>query len=119
MVGEYNARVDKRKALSSAQEVGDLAKAGDTTAREAIEVVGAWLGFGLANVLPALNPTVVVVGGGVSQIGDLLLDSARRSLRTYGFPTLAETPILPAALGPQAGMVGAAVLAQRQAAAPS
>ncbi|MCZ7545875.1 MAG: ROK family protein [Anaerolineae bacterium] len=114
LVREYNARVAGQPALTDGRAVVERARAGDPAAREALAAIGAWLGFGLASLLGALNPEVVVIGGGVSQAGDMLLESARESLRTYGFPTVKETPILPAVLGPQAGLVGAAVLAHQQ-----
>ncbi len=111
LLAEYNARA--AQALASASEVAARAAEGDALAREAVEATGAWLGFGLAGVVAVLNPEVIVVGGGVAQTGDLFLDSIRRSLRTHSFPAVRETPVLPAALGPYAGLVGAAVAAQR------
>src|SRR3954451_11812814 len=54
-----------------------LAREGDPVARGAIEVIGRALGVGGANLVNIFNPQVVVVGGGVSEAGDLLLDPAR------------------------------------------
>lgn len=93
------------------------AKAGDPTARELVAEVGQWLGLGLANLAAALDPGMFVVGGGVSEAGELLLEPARaalaRSLTGRGFRP--EVPVLAAALGPQAGLVGMADLARRAA----
>lgn len=110
---EYNARVGRSEALASGCDVAAKAQAGDMNAREAVRVVGEWLGFGLAAFTAALNPAVVVVGGGVAQIGESLFESARRGLWLYAYPTLRETPVLPAVLGPRAGLVGASVLVRR------
>lgn len=113
LVGEYNARAGSDNAKVSAREIAALAQAGDAHARDAVKAIGAWLGFGLAGIVGALRPALVVVGGGLAQVGDGLFESARASLRAYAFPTLRETPIAPAALGPQAGLVGAAVFAHQ------
>jgi glucokinase len=87
---------------------------GDLVARAAFTRVGEWLGVGLANLVAAFDPAVVVVGGGVSEAGDRLLEPARdalsRSLVGVGHRTV--PPVLRAALGPEAGLIGAALLAQ-------
>ena len=53
---------------------------------------------------------VVVVGGGAIAAGDLILDTAREFVREHALPPMDETPIRLAALGPDAGMIGAALL---------
>jgi glucokinase len=92
------------------------ARAGDQAALDLITDVGRWLGVGLANLAAALDPGTIVVGGGVSQAGDLLLTPAReafaRHLTGRGHRPVAQ--ILPAALGPEAGFIGAADLARYQ-----
>lgn len=91
------------------------ARAGDQVARAAFEEVGTWLGVGVANLVAALDPEVVVVGGGVTEAGDLLLDPARRALANYlvGGRHRAVAPLVPAHHGEYAGMLGAAVLVRR------
>lgn len=90
---------------------------GDPTAVELIADVGQWLGVGLANLAAALDPGCIVIGGGVSEVGDLLLDPAReayrRTLTGRGFRP--ETRIVRAQLGPSAGFIGAADLARTAA----
>lgn len=90
------------------------ARDGDRAALELLGDVGRWLGVGLANLAAALDPGRVVVGGGVSEAGDLLLDPAReafaRQLTGRGFRPAA--PIMAAQLGTSAGLVGAADLAR-------
>jgi glucokinase len=92
------------------------ARAGDQAALDLLGDVGRWLGIGLANLAAALDPGTIVVGGGVSQAGDLLLLPAReafaRHLSGRGHRPLA--PIFAAQLGPEAGLVGAADLARHQ-----
>jgi glucokinase len=100
--------------------VTTAALAGDRVARDAFSFVGEWLGVGLANLVAAFDPDVVVVGGGVSSAGDLLLEPARTALlrSLVGAEHRVVPAVLPAKLGPAAGLVGAATLA-RQAVGPS
>ncbi|MFI7589461.1 ROK family glucokinase [Spongisporangium articulatum] len=90
------------------------AQDGDPVAVELFEDVGRWLGVGLANLAAALDPGLFVIGGGVSDAGELLLrparESFRRTLTGRGFRPFAA--VERAALGPQAGLVGAADLAR-------
>ncbi len=89
------------------------AEDGDLVARQAFASVGDWLGVGLAGLVAAFDPEVVVVGGGVSAAGDRLLDPARvalgRSLVGAAHRSVPEIRV--ARLGPAAGLVGAALLA--------
>jgi glucokinase len=95
--------------------VTDAAEAGDLVARQAFGSVGHWLGIGLANLVAALDPHRIVVGGGVSAAGDRLLEPARTSLErsVVAAGHRDVPPVLAARLGPEAGVVGAAELARR------
>ena len=86
---------------------------GDLVARAAFARVGDWLGVGLANLVAAFDPEVVVVGGGVSEAGDRLLEPARDALARslVGAGHRVVPPVVRAALGPEAGLIGAADLA--------
>ena len=92
--------------------VTSAAEEGDLVARQAFASVGDWLGIGTANLVAALDPEVVVVGGGVSAAGDKLLDPARAALRRtlVGAAHRRVPDLLVATLGPRAGMIGAALL---------
>jgi glucokinase len=57
--------------------ITEAAREGDQFAREALAVLGRWLGEGIASLTAVLDPAVVVIGGGVSEAGDLLLDPVR------------------------------------------
>ena len=76
--------------------------------------MGRWLGRGLANLAAVIDPAVFVIGGGVSAAGELLLGPAREefahALTGRGFRPAAQVDT--AALGPDAGLVGAADLAR-------
>lgn len=92
------------------------ARDGDVAALELLGDVGRWLGVGLANLAAALDPGRIVVGGGVSEAGDLLLEPAREMFarRLTGRGHRPVSPILAAQLGPAAGMVGAADLVRQE-----
>lgn len=88
---------------------------GDGLATLVLEETGFWLGVGLASLVNLLNPERIVVGGGVAQAGEVLLGAARRTLgeRAMDVPgRMAE--IVPAALGNDASLVGAALLAHER-----
>ncbi|MFI0356987.1 ROK family protein [Actinomadura sp. 9N407] len=72
----------------------------------------ALLGRALAGLLAVLDPDAVVIGGGVAQIGAPFLDAVTAAFRDEALPPLRATPILPAALGTDAPLVGAALLAK-------
>ena len=92
---------------------------GDPASVEIVREVGEWLGLGVANLVAALDPGTVVVGGGVSEVGELLLAPAReafsRNLTGRGYRPQAR--LLGAELGPLAGLVGMADLARHEATA--
>lgn len=94
--------------------VTELAQKGDRASRDLLEDVGEWLGLGLANLAAALDPGTFVVGGGLCDAGDLLLEPARRAfarnLTGRGFRPAAR--IERAELGPRAGLIGAADLSR-------
>ncbi|GAB3859694.1 ROK family glucokinase [Nocardioides maradonensis] len=96
------------------REVARMARSGDATARQAIATVGTWLGVGAAGLVSAFDPELVVVGGGVADVGDLLLDPARDALldSLQGTDHRVVPALVPALLGAQAGAVGAALLAR-------
>ncbi len=97
------------------EDVSTAASAGDPAARQVIEEVGWWVGFGLANLAAALDPECFVLGGGVVQAGDLLVDAARATFAQLleGADRRPQAVIVPATFGERAGAVGAALAARR------
>jgi glucokinase len=94
------------------QVVYQAALSGDTIAQEIYQRVGHYLGIAISNVIVAIGPRKVVIGGGVSQAGELLFEPIRRTIRETVFITAAEhTEIVPAQLGINAGIIGAAAWA--------
>jgi glucokinase len=84
----------------------------DPDARLVVEATGETLGVGLTNLTNIFNPALIVIGGGVAQLGDALLDPARRVLARRALsPQRDEVRVVPARFGQEAGMIGAATLA--------
>ena len=105
---------DGNPDLITGPMVTSAAEQGDLVARRAFASVGDWLGVGTANLVAAFDPELVVVGGGVSAAGERLLDPARAALHRalVGAAHRVVPRIVAAELGPQAGMIGAALLVQ-------
>lgn len=91
------------------RDVVDLAAAGDPRAREVLARGSRVLGRALAGAVSVLDPDVVVVGGGVAQIGPTYLDGVATALREDLMPAVRDVPVVAAALGTDAPIVGAAV----------
>jgi glucokinase len=91
-------------------ETLERARAGDRRATEALDRAGTLIGLAIANVLIFLCPDRVVVGGGVAQAGELLLEPLRRSIAAHArVAPLDRIAIAPAELGAHAGAIGAAL----------
>lgn len=90
--------------------VTKLAASGDAFARRQLERLGYWLGTGLASLVAVLDPTTIVVGGGVAQARELLVDPLRAQLRAQltGKGHREAPAVLLASLGNDAGLVGVA-----------
>lgn len=99
----------------TAETVHRAAKQGDGLARELIERTGHYVGVGLANLINIFNPELIVIGGGLSNIGDMLFEPALRvaSERAYG-ASFRAVRFAPAELGPNSGVIGAAAHARRE-----
>ena len=101
--------------------VTQAAQEGDPAALRCFEIVGGWLGQGLADLAAILDPACFVIGGGVSEAGELLISPARAAfadgLTGGAYRTRAEIRL--AELGADAGIIGAADLARRSLARPS
>jgi glucokinase len=91
--------------------VTDAAAKGDEMARDVVAEAGRHLGVALASLSNIFDPDVIVIGGGVSAAGDLLLDPAREELRARALPPMNKTSVKIAELGGDSGMIGAAAMA--------
>jgi len=95
-------------------QIAEAARAGDELAISAFERAGYYLGMAVANYLAIFDPSILIFGGGVSQVGELLFKPFEESLRTYTFHPhyLDNLVISRAALGDDAGLLGALALAR-------
>jgi len=93
-------------------DVVRLAQDGDSVAAEVWEEAVKYLGIGVAAVITILAPERVVIGGGVTKAGDALFQPLRERVRQrLKLVPVESVPILPAALGPDVGILGAAAVA--------
>jgi glucokinase len=93
----------------------DGAKQGDEPSRRCLRVLGERLGIGIANAINMYDPLEVVIGGGVSTAGDLLLEPAERAAFRHVLPGVgSKTKIRLARHGPRAGVLGAALMAAQE-----
>jgi glucokinase len=96
-------------------DIVDGAKAGDAPSLRVLDILGQRLGIGIANAINLFDPEEIVIGGGVSIAGDLLLDPAREVAERYTVPGLGRnTTIRLARHGAQAGVLGAAMVAAQE-----
>ena len=99
----------------TAEEVEMAARGGDSLALEVILKAATYLGVGMVNLVNIFNPEMIIVGGGMSKMGDLLLEPARQIVRERAFQLAAQAVrIVPVQLGENAGVLGAAVFARQQ-----
>lgn len=102
--------VDGRLESITAETVSLAARQGDSLACDIVARAANYLGIGLANLVNIFNPELIVIGGGVSKMGNMLLAPARKAVRELAFKLPARTArIVRARLGSNAGIIGAAV----------
>ncbi|WP_045517618.1 ROK family glucokinase [Neobacillus niacini] len=95
----------------TAKDVFDSARNGDELAKKLLDEVAFHLGFVLANIANTVNPEMIVLGGGVSRAGDILLDSVKVNFSMFAFSAARDsTNLALATLGNDAGVIGAAWL---------
>jgi glucokinase len=94
------------------EQVVKAARAGDELASEVLTQAGEYVGMAVANLVHIFNPQRIIIGGGVSNAGDLLFAPIRRAAQRRTIPVYHGTfDIVPAALGDDVGLIGAAALA--------
>ena len=99
----------------TAEMVGVAAQAGDALSLSVIYEAAIYLGVGMANLVNIFNPDMIVAGGGMAKLGDLLLDPARQVVKERAFPVSARAVrIVVAQLGDEAGVYGAAAFALKK-----
>lgn len=104
----------------TAKSVTDAAQHGDKLALELLQEAGTYIGLGLVNLIHILEPQRILLGGGVSQAGELLLEPIRQTVHDRVMsPIYREVAIRPAALGKDVGLMGAVALVLEESSANS
>jgi glucokinase len=98
----------------TARVVGEAAAAGDPLGIELIARTGRIVGILIANLMHLLNPEIFIIGGGVTNAGDLLLEPMKQAVRAFAIDESywRDVPIVRASLGDDVGLIGAAALVQ-------
>lgn len=104
---------DNKSRGVTAEVVAAAARKRDALALKVIEETAGYLGIGLANLVNIINPQMIIIGGGVSKMGEMLLRPARKSMKQHAFKLPAQTVrVVRPRLGMDAGLMGAAIYAQ-------
>ncbi|GAA5415502.1 glucokinase [Paraliobacillus ryukyuensis] len=104
----------ERNQLLTAKDVFDLAKEGDNVSQSIVAHVTDTLGYAIANVATVINPSKIVIGGGVSKAGEDLLRPLRYAFEKYALPRINEgCEFVIAALENDAGIYGGAYLVKQ------
>jgi glucokinase len=94
----------------TALDVAIAARKGDLVAQEIMAKAGEYLGIAIANLINLINPAMIVVGGGVAQVGDLLLEPMRQAVQEHSLPAMTQAVRITAAiLGRRSSGMGAVV----------
>jgi glucokinase len=113
-------RIAEACCTATAEEAFTRARAGDARARSGLDRVARHLGIGIANMVTAITPDRVVIGGGIAAAADLLFDPIRDELaRRVRTTSLDEVQLVTAELGTWAGAIGAAIHGAEMAATGS
>ncbi|MEU8337604.1 ROK family protein [Micromonospora tulbaghiae] len=109
LAAEYVRRTGR--PVADLRAVAALAAGGDETAREVVRLGGAAVGSAVGGLVNVLDPAAVVVGGGVTGLGEPWWRALRDAVPAETLPGLAGVPVLASTLGPDAPLLGAASLA--------
>lgn len=117
---EYSGVSDMKDSILAGEIVDtkmimDAAKEGDRFALSVVDEISDYLGLACGNIANLLNPSTIIIGGGVSKAGEFLAEKVRERFSVYAFPTIREsTNIRIAELGNDAGVIGASSLVLNQ-----
>lgn len=113
MAPNLHRLVDGDASKVNTKVMVEAVEAGDKNVRDAIVQAGKWLGIGVANIVVTLHPDLIVIGGGVAQIGALLLDEVKKTMHErVGMIPTDGIRVEQSALGMKAGILGAIALAK-------
>ena len=109
--GPMLAEAARAAGFADGPAVVAAARAGDPAALAVMDREAKWLGTGFVSLLHLYSPERLIVGGGVGQALDLMADRIRERIAALALPPFRGVPVVPAALGDDAGLVGVAALA--------
>lgn len=114
--GTALGRLAEERLRLSGEELGRRAVSGDGDARAVLGEFAGWVAVGLAGLTNILDPEVIVIGGGLVDLGEALLEPVRAEFegRVEAPRAREAVPIVPAALGERAGAIGAAALVREE-----
>ena len=95
----------------TAKDICDLARDGEPMACSIVDRFGEYLGRALSFVTATVDPDIFIIGGGMSRAGSVIIDAIANDYRRYVFHISADTPIVLAELGNDAGIYGCARMA--------
>jgi len=107
-IQEYENTVLNNVAEISAKDVFDGAKAGDECCLKIVDRFGDYLAKGCAYIASATNPEMIIIGGGVSKAGTIIIEAIEKYFKDYAFKPCAGVKFEMAKLGNEAGMYGCA-----------
>ena len=104
-----------KHALTATRDIFEAARADDAVAIETLDETAYYLGLGVASCINIFNPEVFVIGGGIAQAGDFLMETIRRTAKANAFGTLyGGCSVVQSELGDNAGIMGAAALIKHE-----
>ncbi|KPK46661.1 MAG: hypothetical protein AMJ77_05465, partial [Dehalococcoidia bacterium SM23_28_2] len=109
------AKLAEEEGELTAETVSQAADQGDAACQGIIRQAGCYLGIGLGSYLNIFNPQIIVIGGGLSKVGEPLLEPARAEMEARAFPEAVKAVQLkPAELGDYAGVMGMVALLREE-----
>jgi len=87
---------------------------GDPKAKQVFKIMSESLGIGIANIINALNPSIIIIGGGLVRVKELWQPSLKVARKKVVYPQLAKTKIVKARLGDDAGLLGATLIIEEK-----
>lgn len=114
---KYLAATDEPSTLRDlesfeAKDVFDAAKANDAVGVKMVDQLGRYIGLTAANLAATTDPEKIIIGGGVSKAGDILIETIKKHYQAFAFSAVKDTEFVLAELGNDAGIVGSAYLAK-------
>ena len=104
----------KRSGFVDGKHAVKAARSGDARALALLDTEATWLGYAFASLLHLYSPEILIVGGGLSSALDLMMAGIRKQIDRYAMPAFREVQVVPAQLGDNAGLIGAAALAMKK-----